>query len=308
MRTRISKRRRMCKAAALILILPLLTACSMSSGYTEPEESLVVSAIGFDKLGGAYSVTVQIIDGDAHRAVTAVGDTTDSALTAILKGESRTLEMSHCAVAVLGEGIESEEFYEVMDHLKRNKNLTLSADVVTAESAEALLSLEDVSGYDIAAALRPHKNRLGLGEECRFYEVAAKSAVALPHFVVTDGVQELTGMTLMQNGNRLCLLTPAEGAYYMMLRGNFPTGGDGTDLALGVGISSCRTKVKSDGAMTEIRLILTPDREFYDEAHRDELLSYTEKNIKSLYSRLCELYGDIFGYGDAEIKCTLKEG
>ena len=181
------------KLCVLIVLCGIfLTSCSFVSGYGEPEDRYIVSTMGFDKVGDAIEVSVQMVDGEEILVRTGVGESVRQAMAHLEGADEKQLEISHCAVIVIGDGIDGDRLAEIFDYCRKNSDITVGVKVTAAYNARELLSLEGVDGYRLLGAVRDDAYGVGFTKGSRFYEIedirASKdqSVYHLPYFE-TDG-------------------------------------------------------------------------------------------------------------------------
>ncbi len=280
----------------LSLLSLLFTSCTFSPGYTEPESSAVVEALGFDLDGGTFSLTVQLADGD--EVLSGRGRTPASALADAASGEFRTLELSHSAVAVLGDGISSDALDEVLGFLSLPDSAAPSICLLSSPSAEALLS--GARGFELYEMIS--RRGESLDREARLYRVesaaADKEAFVLPRFHSKPEGFELSGVRIYQNGAPTAILGRAESAFCLMLRGGFAFGGD---IGLERAAARFRRTARGGEVILSVKSRLSLDRTALSES------------ITVFYTRMRELYGDVFclseRFGEGakiEIKCIAE--
>ena len=299
------------KLTALLTLSSLLPSCAMIPGYSEPSDQKVISAIGFDSEGDGITVYMKTVATESapSELLQGNGDSIEIAISSLLSEEQSVPEASHCALAVLGDGVDQIWLTKILDYFARNDTLTSSVYFVTATSAKALLSIEGVSGYELARAIGECGENPGMDAESRYYRIVAarleeEGIFALPHFYSDGEKAELYGMSVFRNDRRTLTLTRAESGYYMMIRGLFkggPISGDSAGLSGSIGVAKCRTEyVFSDGAL-KIVCHITPDSDLGGDQYADELCAYTKKKLSALYLELSERYGDVFKlYSEAE--------
>ena len=285
-----------------------LSSCSFIPGYVEPEDQYVVSAIGFDATDGEIAVSVEVIDSDPKksRVLNGEGASIEEAISALLSGETKTLEVSHCAMIALGKGIGAEWLRLIMDYCNRNEDITVAAHVVAASDARSLLSISDVSGYDLVSSISEGRENSGVGRESRFYQVeGARSSddpvFALPYFTASGENFELYGVRIYGGDEPRVSLDRAESAYYMMIRGLFGGGLLGRDspgLSGSVGVSDCKVKYEFsevDGKPAlKVSCKIKLDGELADDRFSDEIVKATKEGMERVFNELSPRYGDVF--------------
>lgn len=294
--------------SVLVLMALFLSSCSFIPGYIEPEDQYVVSAIGFDVTDGGISVSVEVIDSDPKksRVLSGEGGSIEEAISVLLAEETKTLEVSHCAMIALGRGIGAEWLRHIMDYCNRNEDITVAAHVVATSDARSLLSISDVSGYDLVGSISEGRENSGVGRESRFYQVeGARSSdapvFALPYFTANGENFELYGVRIYDGDEPKVILNRVESAYYMMIRGLFGGGLLGRDspgLSGSVGVSDCKVKyefseVNGKPALT-VSCKIKLDGELADDRFSDEIVKATKEGMERVFNDLSPRYGDVF--------------
>lgn len=185
------------KRIAVLFLCLLLTGCSF--GGEEPEQVYLASAAGFDAdpSGGVIlSVEVPLTrENEADRMEVCVfagkGTTPDEAMEDLLCGLDKNLLFGHCAVLVLGDGLNAGQRAAIFSFAEKTIRLPLFAVVISAPDASALLSrgslTASAAGYEIPDTLRLRSGGIGEGLTCRFYEVLSDpDSLTLPRFLPSD--------------------------------------------------------------------------------------------------------------------------
>ncbi|MBQ3639603.1 MAG: hypothetical protein II955_03695 [Clostridia bacterium] len=176
---------------ALPLLCLLFASCGMNT--TEPEQLYLVSAIGFDAAEEGVCVVAEVPltrETEADKmdvcVFQGVGQNIPDALDQMKKGLGKRLFFGHCALAVLGDGMEADRLRAALDFLA-DEEIPLSITVVSAPNARELLARGSLSapaaGYEIPDILRLQTREAGLFLQCRYYEIAARgSDFTIPRF------------------------------------------------------------------------------------------------------------------------------
>ena len=295
------------KISAILLCLCLFfSSCSAIDGYGEPEDRYIVSAIGFDQDGETLTVSVQIVDGSEFFVRTGRGESARGAMAHITGADSRRLEISHCALIVIGDGVEGETLADIFEYCRRNKDVTVGVKLSAAHNAEELMRAVD--GYELLGAVRDGESGFGFVGGSRFYEIegerSAGNAYRLPYFENEGETFTLSGLKFFKNDKSLVKLDRSESAYYMMLKGELEGGCvdvSGDSLYLG----ACRAEYDLDGESLFVLCTLEARSEITDE-DKKEMAERAEKLYEQLYLR----YGDLFGFGEIKeirVECRVKE-
>lgn len=202
----------------LVVLLLILMTCSLAScgmRATEPEQLYLVSAVGFDAIDEGVRVVAEVPltrETEADKmdvcVFEGVGNDIPDAIAQMKKGLGKRLFFGHCALAVLGDGVEEARLRSVLDFLSEEK-IPLSVTVISAPSARELLARGSLSapaaGYEIPDILRLQTREMGLSLQCRYYEVAARgSDFTLPRFEPNDPdraeADRFCGLRVYRNG------------------------------------------------------------------------------------------------------------
>lgn len=173
----------------------MLSACGAHT--TEPEQLYLVSAIGFDKTDAGIRVVAEVPltrENEADKMEVCVfagdGSTIPIALQEMKRGLGKELFFGHCALAVLGDGVEEDWLNAVLDFLNA-EDIPLSVTVISAPNAQKLLARGSVAasaaGYEIPDILRLQIRESGLSLQCRLYEIETrKTDFVLPRFEANE--------------------------------------------------------------------------------------------------------------------------
>ena len=291
-------------ATAMILLM----GCGRRLTYTEPEEIAVVSAIGVDNAEDGVAVSLQTVDeGGVINLSRAEGESISAALAELYAAGTREFELSHCALAVLGDSLSAERVGELYELCLRRDGISGAIMFVGADNAAALLSPTGTVGYDIASSMRSSPDGAGLFSRSRLYEIVDTEArtehavTAIPYFRTGEGGFSLCGLRLYLDRREIALLDRFDGAIYLMLSGIFTSGrvvfGDGKTAA----IADCALVGSGDGTVT-IRLTLA---EAMSDGDRALLVRSLKAAARDLRRGLTEDCGDILS-ADAEVEFTIE--
>lgn len=218
--------------AALLAVLLVLTLSGCTAfNNTEKGLDFLVSSIGFDQKDDVFSVhletlTVNSEDSEPDKKLTLItgsGKNLTEALDDAYKKSMRPFLYSHCAVAVIGEGISEKGFRNICTFLYNRDEINLSLRFVYTKNAETLLNCDTVAsvavGYDLADALKFQKDLNGTVYKNRFYEIEAlrrnySGTFALPRFSVEDKKHSITGLTVFKNDLAVIDLSIPESVIY----------------------------------------------------------------------------------------------
>lgn len=207
------------KITSLLLSFTLilsLCGCSMGAIGTEKGLEFLISAIGFDQKGNEFTVLLEAItinseDSESDKQLTLIsgsGKNLAEAVTDATQKSVRPFMFSHCATAIIGNGISEKGFRNICSFLYEKDEINLSLRFIYTDSAKDLLSCNTVAsvavGYDLTDALDRQSDYSGIRYKNRFYEIEAARREALniftlPRFKVDGKVYTNEGLTVFKN-------------------------------------------------------------------------------------------------------------
>ena len=311
-----SKARALIALALTGVLLGSLVSCE--SRGTEPEQSYLVSAMGFDCAEEGILVTVEIpVIGEARSDAAKTilcsesGKSVKEALSRIQRALPRTLVFSHCALAVLGEELSREQMQEIFAFAETGESLPLATEVVRAASAVEILRAGSLSapavGYEIPQMLERERGRMGVEMRCSIYAlystVSPDLPVAIPH-VERISVEEnasvaLSGLDILRTQADVIRLSAEDWVPYAILSDQV-TGSSDADQRISCVRRVLKAEERGDGVLLSLHLKmhLTGKTRTQAEELRREILSRTEQLF--LYAR--DVIGeDLFSLG-AQVK------
>jgi len=285
----------------------VMTVGCAPMGYVEPEEVATVSAIGFDSSEGGVRVSVQTAEkgGESVKVISGEGESVSFALSHLSGADTRRLELSHCAVIVLGNGVTRETVGEIFDFCARNRDITDAVLFVAAHDANELLSLDSAAGFDMVSAMRPSAEGAGMFSKNRFYEIKNAEdtgVMALPYFFVSGDEYSLHGLKLYTELMERAILDRSESALYLMMRGIFTSGRVdhlSEEKATTARVKSARTRYAKDGDLLTVSCRLTVDGDM-TAAEITALAESCRLGAEELYGQLTSRYGDVFVFGEGK--------
>ncbi|MCR4780212.1 MAG: Ger(x)C family spore germination protein [Ruminiclostridium sp.] len=212
------------------LLLPVLAAVLMLSGCTahaELNELAIAEAIGIDRGGDGYIVTMQYFNTDTTGGTTAIdsskpnavtvsgsGSTIESAIESLSYGCGRSVMLGSAGLIVFGR----EAAYDLMDslsfaasHYSGNPRAyiavseTTASDILNVKFSEGNASVEKLEG------MMKNAEALGMSSLVMLHEAAEAlccptESVVLPLLKAVDAGSELTeeGSTVTVTGAALC--------------------------------------------------------------------------------------------------------
>ncbi len=287
-----------------LLILPLaLSGCARAGDYTEPEEVVTVSALGFDATENGVRVSMQAVYRGGEQVKASEGESVRYALSSLSGSGSGRLELSHCALIAIGDGVSERVLSEIFELCEREREISDAVLFIACHRAEELLSLEGAAGYDVVSSMRSFPGGAGLFSKNRFYEIRNKEkeggegAMALPYFYVSDGGYSIGGLKLYTKRAERVILDRREGVLYLMIEGIYTSGSvdysyDGEVSS--TEIRSSRTEYqRGDKPLVTCRLTVGDRLSAAEKKAVERDLSI---GAKELYHMLRERYGKIFGF------------
>lgn len=303
--------------AVLMLLCLCLSSCSFVSGYSEPEDRYIVSAMGFDKEGNTLEVSVKIVGKEKDLLRSGKGESVRGAMAHIEGADAKQLEISHCALIIIGDGVDSEALAEIFGYCRENNDITVGVKVAAAHSAKEILSL-DADGYELLGAVRDGADGVGFASGSRFYEIedvrasGGEAVYHLPYFETDGETYTVSGLKIFKKDTGVVRLDRSESAYYMMIKGelfggsaDIEYGGKKDSVYLGKSKTEYRTEGDKLYVSCDINIngeLLPTDKEKTEKAMSRE----ASRLVSELYSR----YGDLFGFGEDKeifVECKLKE-
>lgn len=197
------------RRAALFLAAGLLFLPLSGCRAVEPEEVYLVSALGFDRIDSEVRLVAEVpltreneADKMEVRIFEGRGKTIPYALENMKTGLAKQLEFGHCALIVLGQGVEEDLLDQALERVL-TWQVPLSATVVSSPNAKELLKKGSLSapaaGYELPDVLRLIGKERGILFSCRVYEVvSAGGSFRLPRFLPngeeTDAADRFAGV------------------------------------------------------------------------------------------------------------------
>ena len=302
------KLKKLPKFMGLFLLTAVMAATAVTVGcapasYSEPEEVSTVSALGFDVSEKGIRVSVQTAEkgGESVKVISGEGESVSFALSHLSGGDERRTELSHCAVIVIGDGVEGDLLREIFELCESDDDITDAVLLVGTHDACALLSLEGAAGFDMVSAMRPSSDGAGMFSKNRFYEIksAEKAGVmALPYFYITENEYSLQGLKLYTDLAERTILDRRESALYLMMRGIFTSGrvdAINGDTVTTASVDRARTSYRVSDELLEVDCVLSLEETVPSEV-KGALAEYCEKGARELYDQLTLRYGDVFGF------------
>ena len=159
-----------------IVLMTFLTGCSSFSDYIEPENRVMVSALGFDYINNEILVTAECIDinttnnNDSYNimSLTASGENLQKAMAKLNTKIDGKLFLNQCPVLLLGEGFNESIFKDLFEEAVISQSLPLSIHLVCCDNAQNTISSntdKKPAGYQLMSLLHFGKNTVGITDD-----------------------------------------------------------------------------------------------------------------------------------------------
>ena len=229
----------LCLIFAIVLLM--LTGCGgKTSDYREPESRLYISALGFDRQGDKIKVCAEAISvadntsgGYSIKHYEGEGDSIDSAMYEITKNLAPSVNLSHCALLVLGEEIEGEYLDKVISYSFEEREISHSVQLIATEDAKNLLQYNKEAtiplGFAIGELLAEDTDGIGADKFSTLVSVINSrekdnDLFYLPYFEVEDKTYLFSGTRLYKGSLAVGVLSRAETQLIKIARNEFRGG------------------------------------------------------------------------------------
>lgn len=174
------------KIVIILLIILCLCGCSGEKPLTGETPEYMISSLGFSEKDGMITVFMEAIvinseDTDAQKKLVLLegsGNTVKQGAENAEKKAVQPVNLSHCGIIVLEEGIKRESFLEICEYCYDRDEINLSAFFISSPDVKRLLSEEPTAsvsvGYDIMNRLESQKELSGREYKNRFYQIEAQ--------------------------------------------------------------------------------------------------------------------------------------
>lgn len=304
--------------ACITLTVLLLSGCKGAGEYSEPDDRRLVSAVGFDNDNGMIRVTLEAMEASGDTAdgfdpyvLSETGTDTRQALARLAVQSTKELMFTHCGVFVLGEDLTPQQTEDLFGYCIGEKQVSLSAKVVSAESAKKLISsgtlTGESAGYGIIDIVDQSAEKLGIGGHAELYEIQTArlqtvNIYALPYIQLSNDTPQYDGMEVYVNDKPASRLSYEQSVSYAVLRNVF----DGGEIICEDGVFSIDSaSARITAGMTDGRLRV--DIAVKSSPDSDGLISMIKKTV-------AEFDSDIFGIANVlsaqypEIWEKIKDG
>ncbi len=184
------------KRLAFIILLTafFLCGCSGENPLKGENPEYMVASLGFSEKNGKLTVFMEAIvinseDTDAQKKLVVLegnGDTVKQGAENAEKKAVQPVNLSHCGVIALEEGISKERFLEICEYCYNRDEINLSAFFISSDDVKKLLSEKPTAsvavGYDIMNRLESQKELSGREYKNRFYQIEAQKEKSNPHY------------------------------------------------------------------------------------------------------------------------------
>ncbi len=277
--------------------------CSQSEAISNDGQEYIVSALGFDKIGKAVTLTLEALivnsedmeEEKQNRCFFASAESIETAYNEILNQTTQPVTEGHCGAVVIGKNIDRELLTEILDFCTYNNRVNISAFLVQAENAKNLLCGEKLSsvavGYDIMSVIEVISKEKGMCFKNRIYEVSAALEKPAKTFYLPyiEGSLAFGGVNIIKNGEFICNLTPERAQTLFFITDAIS---EGSIVLKGKSQRVQYCKVTYDFSFSP--LIVDLNLRIGLQEEREAL----KKNILSLFYELAGSYGDVFAFED----------
>ncbi len=211
------------------IIIFTLCGCEKYSDYKEIESRFFVYALGIDETSGGITIFAEGSVSDNENTVamlTGNADTIPKALDNIRNSTPLTLDLSHCAVIVIGKRKEGTE-RKLCEYLLSKPDDMLSCYFVSCDSAKDLISCKSdkTIGQSLAYALKKNNYLGGKRTPSTLLDILnSPEAYYLPHFTVYENSYVYNGATYYNGLRNICTKDTDEARLITLLSGEFSRG------------------------------------------------------------------------------------
>lgn len=202
------------KKIKILLFLGVIFMMTGCYNYRELNQLAITSAIGIDKKGDEYEVSIQVMNtqkqgsdsnssGDQPKFITykEKGKTIQQAVRNIVLEAPRRLYANHISLLIINEDVAKEGIYDILDLLFRDSesrkqfNVIISRNSKSYDVLEILTPLETLNAKNINDSLIADSQFLGVSETITFEQLLAsylneKNDVVLPSVEVIGDIKQ----------------------------------------------------------------------------------------------------------------------
>ena len=218
------------KLMSIVLAIALFISLSGCTKNTELYERLIIKAIGIDRSGGGYSVTVRVADyaEDKEYNLTSGGESVFGAMSDLQLAEGRIPMYSHSHFILLGREVLDNDLQETLDFFIRFYKAHPSVEVFGAQKTAAeILNYQNEDGFipsDRTIRLSTAKDISGKAVSVSLMELVSgsegpSSASMIPEMTLTQNGATITGTFLLNNYRYCARLSELETMGLLAARG-----------------------------------------------------------------------------------------
>lgn len=202
------------KKIRILLFLGIIFMITGCYNYRELNQLAITSAIGIDKKGDEYEVSIQVMNtqkqgsdsnssGDQPKFITykEKGKTLQQAFRNIVLEAPRRLYANHINLLIISEEVAKEGIYDVLDLFFRDSESRKQFSVIVSRNSksndvlEILTPLETLNAKNITDSLIADNQFLGVSEVITFEQLMAsylneKTDIILPSIEIVGDVKE----------------------------------------------------------------------------------------------------------------------
>ena len=175
----------------LLIFILLISLC----GCKQTGAEYIISSMGFDNSDGLLNICFEAIVINSETTESQIkllegkGETVKDGIKQIKKSATQKLLLSHCGVLVMGENLTQSQIDGIYEFCFDERDITLSARVVTTKNAKQLLQSKPVSsiavGYDILGLIEQYSKKDKQIKNRYFEIMALERRVSLPKITPT---------------------------------------------------------------------------------------------------------------------------
>ena len=213
------------KKVKILIFLSLIFTMTGCYNYRELNQLAITSAIGIDKKGAEYQVSIQVMNtqkqgndgtstGDQPKFVTykEKGDTLQRAFRNIVLESPRRLYANHISLLVISEEVAKEGLSDVLDLLFRDTEsrkqfiVLISKNSTSADVLEILTPLETLNSKNIVDSVIADNQFLGVSEQITYEQLMdsylnSKKEIVLPSIEVIGNTNNGEETNNLQNSS-----------------------------------------------------------------------------------------------------------
>ena len=290
----------------LLSIVLLFALCFISgcTGYGEGDNSFIVSAMGFDKVGKEYIILIEALTAnEAERefkeeTYKSRGETLDTALYSLKNKVYKPLSFEHCSIILVSSSMKGEDFKRVLDFCKKAERLNTSVYFAATDQVEEIISADAFSeasgGYDISSLIESRVKEDGIGYKNRLYELLAATDEFIPTFYLpflkeNEQNSETRGEVIYTDFSPVKKLDSFDSLVLSILTNRYKNG-TATLKSETAEIDYAHTYFNAE--VKENRLYISLKTKFRFKTRSEEFL----KEFKKRADILLESHSDIFGF------------